>query len=210
MIMIIYDAPSWKSLECLQRHKDTFILSRTHAHTHAHTHAQHTCTTHMHTHTHAHTPAHTHAHTHTHSLHFKVQLPAKQGQQLAAKALVTTPFRIIMSYPYHRRYLQPHYNQAMLCGAALVLHMQIHTTPHLSHSHPTTKQRYVVWLWFCTCGSTPQTSRTATPQPSNVMWCGFGFTHADPHHTTPLAQPLFKTLEALPLFGLQLGRSAVV
>ena len=91
--------------------------------------------------------------------------------------------------PHHNTPLtQPPYNQATSCGAALVLHMQIHTTTHLSHSRHTTKQRHVVRLWFCTCRSTPQTSSTATLQPSNVMWCGFGFAHADPHHR-PLAQP---------------------
>ena len=51
-----------------------------------------------------------------------------------------------MSYPYHRRYLQPHHSQATLRHAALVLHVRIHTTPHLSHSHSTKLLRLCLCL----------------------------------------------------------------
>ena len=58
-IIIIYGAPSRKSPERLQRHKDTLISSHTHTHTHTHTHARATHTRararHTHTYTHTHT-----------------------------------------------------------------------------------------------------------------------------------------------------------
>ena len=71
----MYAAPSLKSPDLLQRHKDTLISSHTHTHarTHSRTHARTRARTHTHTHTHAHTRTHTHArthartHTHTHT-----------------------------------------------------------------------------------------------------------------------------------------------
>ena len=59
----IYGAPSGKSTQRLQRHKNTLISSHTHTHTHTHTHSR------AHTHTLARAHTHTHSRTHTYHTH---------------------------------------------------------------------------------------------------------------------------------------------